>query len=64
MSPGSNGMVVVFRQGAYSKEFSFAPVQGATQGFFRMYSPDDEPTNAVIQHAEAPTGVWTNVALP
>ncbi len=48
---GSNGLLVVeYQDGLYSNRVSVSvPVGQDAAGFYRLYSPDADPTNAVIE---------------
>lgn len=62
--PESNAMTVAYAQNIYSNSVTAALPPDATAVFFRMWSPDNDPKNAIIQMCTNTLGgAWTNCAV-
>ena len=58
--PQSNRAAVAYAEGIYSNTVSITVPDGVRAAFFRMWSPDDDPANAVIQVCTNGLGTnWT-----
>lgn len=61
-SPATDHIVIDYGESLYSNRVGWTIPGDADHGVFRMYTPDGDPSNAVIQIApDAQAGSWTNL---